>query len=202
MGYALEMSAGDMREVVRLLTAVERTPEQERQLDAVRERCRAVDTRLRGRGVVYDVSVVRALDELAEGAPSTTMCPSYTHAFREVVASCFADVTDFGSWRRMSWFQTVSNELSRGGVPAELLPDTFLFTGPPLRLPHPGDIRPQIGTLSIDRARTAGDAYTAALDHVHPECRDTVRRFAEAFRAEGVRQERGRTADTLFFWFD
>ncbi|QNP72561.1 hypothetical protein IAG44_26130 [Streptomyces roseirectus] len=202
MSYALEMSAGDMRQVARLLTAVERTPEQELHLGRVREQCKALDVRLQSQGAGLDVPVIRALEELIEGAPSRNMCPAYAHAFHEVVASCFSDVTDLGSWRRMSWFQTVSNDLARHGVPAPLLPETFLFSGPPLPLPHPGDVHPQIGTLSIHRAAEAATAYTAVLDRVHPDCQDTVRRFTEAFRFEVDEWRANSTADTLFFWFD
>ncbi|MFI2432351.1 hypothetical protein [Streptomyces sp. NPDC018693] len=205
MGHSLEMSTGDMRTVVRLLTAVERTPEQDRHLERVRERCTALDVRLESRGVTLGTSVRRALDELIEGDYSSAMCPSYTHAFHEVVASCFSDTVDLGSWRRMSWFQTVSNELGRNGVPAALLPDAYLFNGPPLRIPHPGDVHPQIGTLPVQRAAEAADAYEAVLDRVHPDCRDTAHRLTEVLRLEAQEwereQKRGGTADTLFFWF-
>lgn len=202
VSYALEMSAGDMRQVVRLLTAVERTPEQEEHLGKVRERCKILDVRLQSQGVDFQVPVIRALEELIDGAPSRTMCPSYTYAFHEVVTSCFSYTTDLGSWRRMSWFQTVSNDLARNGVSADLLPETFLFCGPPLPLPHTGGIHPRIGTLSLRRAAEARAAYTAVLDRVHPDCRDTVRRFTEAFRFAVDDWRPRSTADTLFFWFD
>ncbi|MET8979039.1 hypothetical protein ABZX85_25820 [Streptomyces sp. NPDC004539] len=202
MSYALEMSTGDMRQVVRLLTAVERTPEQEEHLGRVRERCKALDIRLQSQGVDFEVPVIRALEELIDGAPSRNMCQAYTHAFHEVVTSCFSYTTDLGSWRRMSWFQTVSNDLARNGIPAALLPETFLFSGPPLPLPDTGDIHPRIGTLSMRRAAEAATAYTAVLDRVHPDCQDTVRRFTEAFRFEVDDWRPHSTADTLFFWFD
>ncbi|KND39171.1 DUF7691 family protein [Streptomyces acidiscabies] len=202
MSYALEMSTGDMRQVVRLLTTVERTPAQEEHLGRVRERCKALDVRLESQGVHYDVPVIRALEELIDGAPSRTVSPAYAHAFHEVVTSCFSYTTDLGSWRRMSWFQTVSNDLARNGIPPALLPEAFLFSGPPLPLPHPGDVHPRIGTLSLQRAAEAATAYTAVLDRVHPDCQDTVRRFTEAFRFELNDWRPNSPADTLFFWFD
>ncbi|WP_420876583.1 DUF7691 family protein, partial [Streptomyces griseoruber] len=71
------MSTGDMRGVIRLLTAVERTQEQERMLALVRERCEKADARLREERIDLRVSVVRALEELVEGGPpSAELCPA------------------------------------------------------------------------------------------------------------------------------
>lgn len=205
MGYCLEMSTGDMRTVVRLLTAVERTEEQERTLARIRAECQRTDARFEEQGIELDVSIGRALDELIEGAPSTDRCPAYSYAFYQVVAAHFSDPTDLGAWRRPSWFHTLDDELARHGVPSDLLPGTFLFGGPPLRLPHPGHVVPAVGTLPARRAAALADAYASVLDRLDPQFRDAARRFTDVMRFEAEEWENARgpgtTPDTLLFWF-
>ncbi|MFI8169940.1 hypothetical protein ACIGAN_26810 [Streptomyces sp. NPDC085931] len=194
-----------MRTVVRLLTAVERTGEQERTLARIRAECERTDARFEERGIALEVSIGRALDELVEGAVSTDRCPAYSYAFYQVVAAHFSDPTDLGAWRRPSWFHTLDDELARYGVPRELLPGTFLFSGPPLRLPHPGDTVPAIGVLPARRAAALADAYASVLARLDPQFRDAARRFTDVMRweAEEWRKARalGTAPDTLLFWF-
>ncbi|MGW3147339.1 MULTISPECIES: DUF7691 family protein [Streptomyces] len=199
------MSTGDMRSVVRLLTSLERSAEQERRLGVVRDRCARADARLREQGIDLEVSVGQALEELIEGAPSADMGPAYTYAFHETVACHFSHTTDLGVWSRPSWFYVLDDELARHGVPADLLPGSFLFSGPPLRLPHPGDAFPQIGVLPTPRAGALAESYGAVLDRLDPEFRDTTRQFAEIMRFEAkgweTARKLGQTTDTIFFWF-
>ncbi|MFF4588728.1 hypothetical protein [Streptomyces sp. NPDC001388] len=200
------MSTGDMRSVIRLLTAVERTQEQERMFAIVRERCEKTDARLREEGIGLAVPVVRALEELVEGVPpSVELCPSYTYAFHEAVAPYFSDPTDLGVWRRPSWFFALDSELARHGVPSDVRPVTYLFSGPPLRLPHPGDALPQIGVLPAQRAGALAAAYEGVLNRLDREFTETAGRFAELMRYEAQEWETarqlGRTDDTIFFWF-
>ena len=194
-----------MRDVMRLLTAVERTAEQERQLGIVREGCAKTDARLREQGIDLDVSVERALDELIEGVPGGAHGAAYTYAFHEVVATHFSDITDLGVWTRPSWFFALDDELARYGVPADLLPGSFLFSGPPLRLPPPGDTFPQIGVLPAPRAAALAAAYEAVADWLGPDYRATARKFAELMRFEAEEwesaQQLGQRLDTIFFWF-
>ncbi|MGW0864508.1 DUF7691 family protein [Streptomyces sp. NPDC002611] len=205
VGYCLEMSTGDMRTVVRLLTAVERSERQERTLARVRTECERTDVRFREQGIDLDVSIAQALEELIEGTPSTDLCPSYSYAFYQAVAAHFSDPTDLGQWRRPTWFYAMDDELARHGVPSDLLPGSFLFGGPPLRLPHPGDAVPAIGTLPAQRAGALTDAYGSVLDRLDPEYRDAARRFAEVMRFEAEEWESARklgtNQDTILFWF-
>ncbi|MFI7503530.1 hypothetical protein ACIBVL_34670 [Streptomyces sp. NPDC049687] len=200
------MSTGDMRSVIRLLTAVERTREQERMYTIVRERCEKTDARLREQGIDLEVSVSRALEELVEGdPPSVDLCPAYTYAFQETVAPHFSDTTDLGVWRRPSWFYALDTELARHGVPSDVLPVSFLFSGPPLRLPHPGDAMPQIGVLPAQRAAALAESYERVLHRLDREFTGTAGRLAELMRFEADEWETarrlGRTDDTIFFWF-
>lgn len=194
-----------MREVMRLLTAVERTPKQERALGIVREGCAKTDARFREQGINLDVSVEQALHELIEGVPRGARGAAYTYAFHEVVAAHFSDPTDLGVWSRPSWFFALDDELARHGIPADLLPGSFLFSGPPLRLPHPGDAFPQIGVLPTPRAAALAAAYEAVADRLGPDYRVTARKFAELMRFEAEEwesaQQLGQTLDTIFFWF-
>ncbi|MEU5091528.1 hypothetical protein [Streptomyces sp. NPDC021356] len=204
MSHHLEMSTGDMRQVVRLLTAVEPTPEQQRILAIVRERCEETDARLREDGIDSDVSVRQALDELMDSGFSKDMDPAYRRAFHAAVACHFSDPTDLGWWRRTSWFGHVDDELARHGVPSELRLMSFLFSGAPIPLPHPGDVAPSIGTLPAPRAAAVADAYEAVLPRLDEESADTVGRFAEVLRFEAEEwesaRELGQNLDTIFFW--
>ncbi|MFD7990666.1 DUF7691 family protein [Streptomyces mexicanus] len=204
MSHHLQMSTGDMRTVVRLLTTVEPTPEQQRMLGIVRERCARTDARFQEDGRDGDLSVRQALDELLDGTYSRDTDPAYLHAFHAVVACHFSDVTDLGWWRRLSWFSLVDDELARHGVPFDLRPSSFLFNGPPLRLPHPGGIAPSVGRLPAPRAAAVADAYEAVLPRLDPEYAQTVGRFAEVLRFEAEEWESarrlGQTLDTIFFW--
>ncbi|MFJ7169698.1 hypothetical protein ACIQUV_29895 [Streptomyces globosus] len=203
MGH-LEMSTGDMRDVIRLLTAVERTPEQDRVLGSARERCARADARFEAEGVRLDVPVAQALEELLEGAPSADEGPGYTYAFQALVAVLFSDTCDLGHWNRPSWFHTVDDEMTRLGVPEDLAPASLLFGGPPLRLPHPGDALPCIGTFPASRAAEVVEAYEAVLDRLEPEVRETAEVLLGPMRDEAVEWEAakgaGRRADTVFFW--
>ncbi|MEV6950443.1 hypothetical protein [Streptomyces sp. NPDC051183] len=204
MGHTLEMSTGDMRAVIRLLTAVERTPDQERRLGLTRERCAQVDARFRDQGIELDVPVTQALEELLEGAPTADMEPAYTYAFQALVAGHFSDTYHLGHWRRPSWFHTVDAEMTRHGVPADLAPAALLFGGPPVRLPHPGDATPWMGTFPASRAAELVAAYEAVLDRLDDEVRETAEVFLEPMRVEAAEWEAtkkaGRTQDTVFFW--
>jgi hypothetical protein len=118
------MSTGDMRTVVRLLTAVERTEEQERTLARIRTECQRTDARFEEQGIELEVSIGRAPDELIEGAPSNDRCPAYSYAFCQVVAARFSDPADLGARRRPSWFHTLDDELADPGHAAVLVPLT------------------------------------------------------------------------------
>lgn len=200
----LEMSTGDMRDVIRLLTAVERTPDQERVLGLARERCAQTDARFEDAGITLDVPVAQALEELLDGSPSADMEPAYAHAFQSLVAVKFSDTYDLGYWRRPSWFYTVDEEMTGHGVPADLAPAALLFDGPPVRLPHPGDALPAMGTFPASRTAELVAAYEAVLDRLDPEVRDTAEVLLEPMRVEAeeweVTKKAGRTQDTVFFW--
>ncbi|WP_246042566.1 DUF7691 family protein [Streptomyces globosus] len=200
----LEMSTGDMRDVIRLLTAVERTPEQDRVLAAAREQCTRADARFENEGVRLDVPVAQALEDLLEGAPSADEGPGYMYAFQALVAVQFSDTCDLGHWNRPSWFHTVDDEMTRLGVPGDLAPASLLFGGPPLRLPHPGDAVPRMGTFPASRAAEVVEAYEAVLDRLDPDVRETAEVLLGPMRDEAREWEAakaaGRTEDTLFFW--
>lgn len=205
MGYRLDMSTGDMRQVIRLLTSLERTAEQEERLGRVREECARRDAELRARGINPQVSVAQALEELVEGEAGAVGCPSYLHAFQLTVAAHFSGAIDLGVWRRPDWFHTIGHELALHGVPSDLLPAAVLFSGPPLRLPHPGAAFPQIGVFPAQRAAELADAYERALPMLGPGHHETAAQFAGLMRHEADEwqnaQKLGRTDDTLFFWF-
>ncbi|MFJ3979246.1 hypothetical protein [Streptomyces sp. NPDC090021] len=200
----LEMSTGDMRDVIRLLTAVERTTEQDRVLAIARERCARTDARFEDHGITLDVPVVQALEELLAGSPTADMEPGYRYAFQALVAVNFSDTYDLGHWRRPSWFHTVDEEMTDHGVPADLAPAALLFAGPPIRLPHPGDALPSMGTFPASRAAELVRAYEAVLDRLDPEVRETAEVLLQPMRFEAEEWERtkraGRTEDTIFFW--
>ncbi|MFH7600222.1 hypothetical protein WDV06_34765 [Streptomyces racemochromogenes] len=204
MGH-LVMSTGSMRDAMRLLTAVERTPEQERTLVTVREQCRTVDGRLHAQGIDLDVSVAQALEELLDGAVTAERGPGYHYALHALISPYFSDTHDLGEWRRQSWFWTVDEEVSRTGLPARLALSQILLSGPPVRLPPAGDSTPWMGTFPTELAAEFVAAHEAVLGRLDPEVRETVEVFLKAIRceaeawastAEGLRSRQ----DTMFFW--
>ncbi|MET9608160.1 hypothetical protein ABZZ17_24355 [Streptomyces sp. NPDC006512] len=203
MGH-LVMSTGSMRDAMRLLTAVERTPDQERRLGLIRERCAAQDARLLDQGIELDVPVGRALEELLEGDISAQQGPQYHYALNALICSYFSDTHDLGDWARQSWFSTVDEELSRAGVPAGLGIFDIVTSGPPVRLPYAGDTTPWMGTFPTERAAEFVAAHEAVLHLVDPEVRETAEYFVKAMRFEAeeweAAPEGARTDDTLFFW--
>ncbi|MFF4369155.1 hypothetical protein [Streptomyces sp. NPDC001594] len=204
MGH-LVMSTGSMREAMRLLTAVERTPEQERTLATVREKCRTVDGRLHSQGIDLEVSVAQALEELLDGTVGADQGPGYHYALQALISAHFSDTHDLGDWRRQSWFRTVDEEVSRTGVPARLALSRILLSGPPVRLPPAGDSTPWMGTFPTELAAEFVAAHEAVLDRLDPEVRETVEVFLKAIRFEAeewaTAREEGRPGqDTIFFW--
>lgn len=201
----LEMRTGDMREVMRLLTAVERTPDQERVLSVIRRRCTERDDRLGDQGIEFEVPVAQALDELLDGGVTASEGPGYTYALHEMITAHFSDPVDLGSWRRQSWLWDVDKELTALGVPAGLSLFELLTAGPPIRLPHPGDIEPWMSTFPVDRAADFVTAHAAVLDRLDPEVRETAGVFVEAMRFEAEERERSRDRhphlDTVYFWY-
>ncbi|MFD0376877.1 hypothetical protein [Streptomyces sp. NPDC127112] len=204
MGH-LVMSTGSMRDAMRLLTAVERTPEQERTLGRVREKCRTVDGRLHGQGIDLEVSVAQALEELLDGTVGAAEGPGYHYALQALISSYFSDTHDLGDWRRQSWFWTVDEELSRVGVPARLALSRILTSGPPVRLPPAGDTTPWMGTFPTELAAEFVAAHEAVLARVDPQVRETVEVFLKAIRFEAEEwasadEDRRSGQDTMFFW--
>ncbi|MEU9028908.1 hypothetical protein AB0D46_15510 [Streptomyces sp. NPDC048383] len=206
MGH-LVMSTGDMRNAMRLLTAVERTPEQERRLGRIREECAREDGRLRSQGVELDVSVAAALEELLDGEVSGQVGPQWTYALHELIAAHFSDTHDLGYWARQSWFATVDEAFSAAGVPSHLGISEIFMSGPPVRLPHPGGSTPWMGTFPTADAAAFVAAHEAVLDLVEPEVRETAEYFIKAMRFEaeeweaaGAAEGGDRVHDTLFFW--
>ncbi|MEU8773664.1 hypothetical protein [Streptomyces sp. NPDC048606] len=200
----LVMSTGGMREPMRLLTAVERTPDQERTLAVVRERCAAVDERLRDRGVHLEVPAARALEELLEGDVGAEEGAGYHYALHALISAYFSDTHDLGDLARPSWLSTVDEEMAAAGVPADLGIGEIVTSGPPVRLPSAGDGTPWMGTFPTERAAAFVAANEAVLDRVDPEVAETVGRFLKAIRFEAEQWESPgadrRTRDTLFFW--
>lgn len=205
MSYCLRMSTGDMRQVIRLLTSVERTDDQERVLESIRQHCRERDARHAHEGVRLRLTVEQALEELLDGTPGSEMGAEYTYAFDALVSRHFSDPVDLGAWRRPSWFYAMDAELAGCGVPPPLRPGDFLFAGPPIRLPHPGDAFPSIGTLATALAGPLADAYEAVLHRLAPEFQHTAQHFAKLMRFEAEEwahaKARGRTEDTIYFFF-
>ncbi|MDA5283660.1 DUF7691 family protein [Streptomyces sp. NPDC054904] len=203
MGH-LVMSTGNMRSAMRLLTAVERTPDQERCLGHVRAECARKDERLRSRGVDLEVSVAQALEQLLDGEVDGREGPAWTYALHALIAAHFSDTHDLGDWARQSWFSTVDEELSAAGVPPHLSISEIIMSGPPVRVPFPGDTVPWMGTFPTAEAAAFVAAHEAVFDLVEPEVRETAEYFVKAMRFEAeeweAAEEGERVNDTLFFW--
>ncbi|MFF3014319.1 hypothetical protein [Streptomyces sp. NPDC057939] len=103
-----------------------------------------------------------------------------------------------------TWFSTVDEELSAAGVPPRLGISEIILSGPPVRLPFPGDTVPWMGTFPTARAAEFVAAHEAVFDLVEPEVRETAEYFVKAMRFEAeeweAAEEADRVNDTLFFW--
>ncbi|RCV48605.1 DUF7691 family protein [Marinitenerispora sediminis] len=128
-------------------------------------------------------SIAEALEDIAAGRPKDAGSgAAYGYAFKALVNNCGGDPFDFGPFPRPAqYFSGLSAQLAELGVPKELTPEGFLFTGAPaFDLPYPSWGFPMIGHLPNADVARMGEHYAAAADQLgDPEDTRLVREFAD-----------------------
>ncbi|KAA6211824.1 hypothetical protein ACFFSH_06330 [Streptomyces filamentosus] len=217
MSRIISYTTGDRAEAVAYLGAAGRlTDEQRRVLGMMRERAEASQRELDRQGLDWGLTVPEALEHLIEGradAPGEYAGKAYARALQHVIDHCGSDPCDLGVYSRpATFFGLLGDQLRQHGVPAGLLPDDYLFSGPPDEIPFhlPCAIDgPDIGVLPLARAKEAVDAYRAVRDAIDGDFVHDLDLLIEKLEFEHEEWESTKargydwyTHDTIFFSID
>jgi hypothetical protein len=213
MSHIISYSTADKADVLAFLGSNGAlSADQLRRLDRVRKDARDHQDALDDQGIDWGLSIPDALDHLIAGrADSDAECAgnAYHAALQHIIDHNASDPSDLGVYSKPStFFGLVGEELSRLGVPADLLPNGYLYGGLPLEfpfLPCSIDGYPAIGHLPLAKAKPAADAYRAVLDRVDPDFRYDLQELIEKLDVEHTEWEHATrefdwyTQDTIFF---
>ncbi|MET9346886.1 DUF7691 family protein [Streptomyces termitum] len=214
MSRIISYTTGDRAEAVAYLGAAGRlTDEQRRVLAMMKGRAEASQRELDRQGLDWGLTVPEALDHLVEGradAEGEYTGKAYARALQHVIDHCGSDPMDLGVYSRpATFFGLLDEQLRRRGVPADLLPGGYLFSGPPDEIPFfiPYAVDgPDIGMLPLADARRAADAYRAVREEVDADFRDDLDLLAGKLEFEHGEWESTKargydwyTHDTIFF---
>ncbi len=213
MSKVINCSTGDEAQIVGFLGAADKvTAEQQRILGHVREAAHARQADLDHQGIDWGLSIPEALDHLVAGradADGEYAGNAYYTALQAVIDSTGSDSCTLGSYSKpFTFFGLLDKELTRAGVPSDLLPYDFLYAGPPagipFRIPSPADGSPEMGRWPLAKAKPAADAYRAVIDRIDPDFRYDLDLLIEKldFEDENWREMRDVdwfTQDTIFF---
>ncbi|GAA3121257.1 hypothetical protein GCM10020254_80620 [Streptomyces goshikiensis] len=148
----------------------------------------------------WGLSVPDALEELISGRADSSAdyagCAYYA-ALQIIIDHNASDSSTLASYRSpVTYFSALDDALSSAGVPADLLPYQYVFSGPPseigFRIPHPLDGSPEIGCWPLAKAGPAVAAYRAVLDRVDADLRYDLGGAHRGPRRLGLGVERGR----------
>ncbi|MFD6076421.1 hypothetical protein ACFWG5_12675 [Streptomyces hydrogenans] len=214
MSRIISYTTGDRAEAVAYLGAADRlTDEQRRVLAMMRERAEASQRDLDRQDLDWGLSIPEALQHLIEGradAEGTYVGKAYARALQHVIDYCGSDPSDLGVYSKPStFFGLLGEQLKQHGVPADLLPHDYLFSGPPHEIPFPIPYAldgPDIGMLPLAKAKEAVDAYRAVRDRIDPDFVYDLDLLVEKLEFEHEEWESTKargydwyTHDTIFF---
>lgn len=211
MSKVISYSVADARHIVAFVSGGRLTADQQRILGHIRTSAEEHQRDLDRQGVDYGLTVPEALDHLLAGRADSDAVyagNAYYSALQHIIDSHAGDPYDLGVFSSPGrFFGLLDDELRRLGVPAELLPGTFLYAGPPreipFRIPYPVDGSPEIGRLPLERAKPAADAYRAVTDRVDGDLRYELEQLAGILHTEHDEWQtalrHGWTMDTVFF---
>ncbi|MFE1172432.1 hypothetical protein [Streptomyces sp. NPDC058773] len=174
MSRIISFNTADKADVVAFLGAAGKlTPDQQRNLDVMRELAQADQRDLDHQGLDWGLSIPEALDHLVAGHASSDAeyaAAAYYSALQRIIDRNGSDPSDLGVYSKPStFFGLLDEELRRLGVSADLLLHDHLFSGPPEEIPffipYPVD-GPHIGMFPLAKAKPAADAYRAVLDRL------------------------------------
>lgn len=174
MSHVISMKVLTMSRTLAYLQGGEPTAHQQQIHDTMREQARAVQRRVDYQRIDWGLTVPEALEHLIMGradAEGERVGYAYYAALLAVLECIGSDPIDVGVYSKPStFFGRMDDELRALGVPADLLPCSFLFADftdlLPFSVPSPMDGYPAIGYLPLTKAKSVADAYTAVLDRL------------------------------------
>ncbi|THA53147.1 hypothetical protein [Streptomyces sp. A1136] len=179
MSKVVNFSMANRSQVVRFLPARDLSADESRRLGGMREKARARQNDLDAQGVDWGLSVQDALEELIAGRADSAADhagSAYYAALQIVIDHNASDDETLGSYRSPSTlFSALDDALRAAGVPADLLPNQYIYSGPPSEIgfyiPRPLEGSPEIGCWPLAKAGPAADAYRAVVDRIEPGLR-------------------------------
>ncbi|MFD5100232.1 DUF7691 family protein [Streptomyces albidochromogenes] len=213
MSHNISYSTADKADVLAYLGSDgDLTADQVRRLDGMRKAAHAHQADLDRQEVDWGLSIPDALEHLLAGrTDSDAACAgnAYHCALQLIIDHNASDPYQLGTYSKPStFFGLVDDEMSRLGVPADLLPHRYLFGELPEGfpgIPCSVDGYPAIGHLPLARTKPAADAYRAVLERMDPDFRYDVQELIEKLEFEHAEWETATknvdwyTQDTLFF---
>lgn len=213
MSHNIAYSTADKADVLAYLGSNGNlTADQQRLLDKARSYAQTRQEDLDHQGVDWGLSIPDALEHLIAGRPDSDAeyaGNAYHAALQLIIDRNASDVAQLGTYSKPStFFSLVDEEMSRLGVPADLLPHGFLYGGLPDDfpcIPYSVDGYPAIGYLPLAKTKPAADAYRAVLDRMDPDFHYDVRELIEKLQLEhdewefATKKVDWYTQDTLFF---
>ncbi|MFF5703758.1 hypothetical protein ACFY7H_14800 [Streptomyces sp. NPDC012794] len=188
MSKVVNYSMANRGEVLRFVPALDLTADESRRLENMRARARARQADLDRQGVDWGLPVPDALEELiagrAESSADYAGCAYYA-ALQIIIDHNASDSSTLASYRSpVTYFSALDAALSAEGVPADLLPYQYVFSGPPseipFRIPHPLEGSPEIGCWPLAKAGPAVEAYRAVLDRIDSDLRYDLEELVKA----------------------
>ncbi|MGW2184147.1 DUF7691 family protein, partial [Streptomyces sp. NPDC001732] len=152
MSQTINYSMANRGEVARFLPARDLSDEESRLLERMRVRARARQDGLDAQEVDWGLSVQDALEELIAGRADSTAeyaGSAYYAALQIIIDRNASDPSTLASYRSPStFFSALDDALSAAGVPADLLPYQYIYSGPPSEIgfciPRPPEGSPEI----------------------------------------------------------
>ncbi|MFF8717135.1 hypothetical protein ACF07T_37760 [Streptomyces sp. NPDC015184] len=188
MSKVVNYSMANRGEIARFLPARDLGDDGARLLESMRARARARQDGLDAQEVDWGLSVPDALEELIAGRADSTAeyaGSAYYAALQIVIDHNASDSSTLASYRSPSTlFSALDDALSAAGVPADLLPCQYVYSGPPseigVRIPRPLEGSPEIGCWPLAKAGPAVEAYRAVLDQVDADLRYDLEELVKA----------------------
>ncbi|MFG2621248.1 hypothetical protein ACGFXC_26895 [Streptomyces sp. NPDC048507] len=179
MSKIVNYSMANRGAVARFLPARDLSEDEVRRLAGMRRRAVERQDELDAQDVDWGLSVGDALEELIAGRAGSDAAYAgcaYYAALQIVIDHNASDPDTLGSYRSPStFFSALDKALRAAGVPAELLPFQYVYSGPPdeiaFRIPHPVDGSPEIGCWPLATAGAAVEAYRAVLERIDSDLR-------------------------------
>ncbi|MFF1733714.1 hypothetical protein [Streptomyces sp. NPDC058247] len=213
MSKVVNFSMANPGRIMRFLPARDLSAEESRLLGLMREAARSHQDDLDAQEVDWGLSVQDALEHLIAGQADSTADyagSAYYRALQIIIDHNASDSETLGSYRSpVTFFSALDDALSAAGVPTELLPAQYLYSGPPLGIgfciPRPLEGSPEIGCWPLSQAVLAVDAYRAAADRIDTDLRYDLEELITALNGWASEWVEGRGAwwwaeDGALFW--